>query len=396
MHSGTISALSFLRLGYQCPYVLWFRAEAQLAAEQLGSALHDVDLTGRPDLAAGTGAYCSMQVAVSGCPLLTAPRPAAALIEQLRSGARPMEICEAAPAVSAASAGQVTCYRRGDPDWPAAVEATVRLCLPEPSQKHRAAEAVQRKLEWLDSLPCPESGAGLPPLVFLAGTADGAVAFAELIPAEAAPVPLPYTGPGDLYLTCVHAPRGEAGDPRAGLLGRALEALEPLPPLFSGASGVWAVSGRCSPYPNGPLPLFLAEGFQEVAGLGRMHLPGRGWDEMVLVHWRPEGGRERGAAVGIMIHAGDNVVTLPNGGLAGDRVIAHGLGAPVRLVADIPPGHKVAATEIRQGEQVTKYGQSIGAATADIPAGQHVHIHNLRSMRAGGSKPATAVGGADR
>jgi len=44
---------------------------------------------------------------------------------------------------------------------------------------------------------------------------------------------------------------------------------------------------------------------------------------------------------------------------------------------EIPRGHKMALVPIAQGEPVTKYGQTIGFATADISPGQHVHTHNL-------------------
>jgi len=40
-------------------------------------------------------------------------------------------------------------------------------------------------------------------------------------------------------------------------------------------------------------------------------------------------------------------------------------------------GHKVAATPIRAGEIVHKYGQIIGVASRDIAPGEHVHTHNL-------------------
>jgi len=43
----------------------------------------------------------------------------------------------------------------------------------------------------------------------------------------------------------------------------------------------------------------------------------------------------------------------------------------------IPPGHKVAAHDLKQGEKVRRYNQIIGFATADIAAGAHVHAHNL-------------------
>ncbi|NPD14879.1 altronate dehydratase [Xinfangfangia sp. D13-10-4-6] len=43
----------------------------------------------------------------------------------------------------------------------------------------------------------------------------------------------------------------------------------------------------------------------------------------------------------------------------------------------IPRGHKFALHPVRQGGFVRKYGQIIGTATADIPAGAHVHVQNL-------------------
>ncbi len=47
----------------------------------------------------------------------------------------------------------------------------------------------------------------------------------------------------------------------------------------------------------------------------------------------------------------------------------------------IPFGHKVALAAIRQGEHVIKYGASIGVADRDIQPGEHVHVHNLKSVR---------------
>ena len=42
-------------------------------------------------------------------------------------------------------------------------------------------------------------------------------------------------------------------------------------------------------------------------------------------------------------------------------------------------GHKLAAEDIKNGEQVIKYGYPIGVATADIKKGEWVHTHNLKS-----------------
>jgi altronate hydrolase len=45
----------------------------------------------------------------------------------------------------------------------------------------------------------------------------------------------------------------------------------------------------------------------------------------------------------------------------------------------IPFAHKVAIQPIAEGAQVIKYGVPIGRATRAIAAGQHVHVHNIRS-----------------
>jgi (2R)-sulfolactate sulfo-lyase subunit alpha len=44
-------------------------------------------------------------------------------------------------------------------------------------------------------------------------------------------------------------------------------------------------------------------------------------------------------------------------------------------------GHKIALKHIAKGEHVIEYGEVIGMATKDIDQGQHVHTHNLKSLR---------------
>jgi altronate hydrolase len=52
-------------------------------------------------------------------------------------------------------------------------------------------------------------------------------------------------------------------------------------------------------------------------------------------------------------------------------------GSILTLDRRIGLGHKMALRPIRKGEAVTKYGQIIGFASQDIPAGGHVHVHNV-------------------
>lgn len=50
-----------------------------------------------------------------------------------------------------------------------------------------------------------------------------------------------------------------------------------------------------------------------------------------------------------------------------------------RSLEAIPPGHKVAVRSISQNSDILKYGQFIGIAAKDIPAGSHVHSHNVQA-----------------
>ena len=52
-------------------------------------------------------------------------------------------------------------------------------------------------------------------------------------------------------------------------------------------------------------------------------------------------------------------------------------GGVVAVGTTVPRAHKLALRAIPAGGQVHKYGQSIGRATRDIAAGEHVHAHNL-------------------
>src|SRR5690625_3687404 len=71
----------------------------------------------------------------------------------------------------------------------------------------------------------------------------------------------------------------------------------------------------------------------------------------------------------------DHVAIATSDLSAGSEVTGpHG---PLPLRVDVPRGHKVAVRDVAAGDQVLKYGQSIGRATAAITAGDHVHSHNL-------------------
>ncbi len=70
----------------------------------------------------------------------------------------------------------------------------------------------------------------------------------------------------------------------------------------------------------------------------------------------------------------------------GDSVATNGERSDIQLTAraDIAYGHKIALLDIAAGATVLKYGLSIGSATCDIRAGDHVHTHNVESNRGRG------------
>ncbi|MCL4517102.1 MAG: altronate dehydratase family protein [Firmicutes bacterium] len=93
----------------------------------------------------------------------------------------------------------------------------------------------------------------------------------------------------------------------------------------------------------------------------------------------------------------DNVATLLEAAGRGERVELIGAVNPLEargssdstesapslleLVEDLPIRHKVALSDISQGEAVVKYGAPIGVAAVPIKRGSHVHVHNLNSVR---------------
>ena len=48
---------------------------------------------------------------------------------------------------------------------------------------------------------------------------------------------------------------------------------------------------------------------------------------------------------------------------------------------DIPIGHKVALADMKTGDTVWKYGIDMGKVVAPIKAGEHAHVHNIKTKR---------------
>lgn len=77
---------------------------------------------------------------------------------------------------------------------------------------------------------------------------------------------------------------------------------------------------------------------------------------------------------GFLINPIDNVGIMLEEINPGEKV---SVGKIVVAKEKIPMLHKIALCDIKKGEAIIKYGASIGSATKDIVAGEHVHLHNI-------------------
>lgn len=53
----------------------------------------------------------------------------------------------------------------------------------------------------------------------------------------------------------------------------------------------------------------------------------------------------------------------------------------VKLLHNVPLGHKVAMRALTKEQPVIKYGRPVGKAVAEIARGAHVHTHNVKTLR---------------
>ena len=90
---------------------------------------------------------------------------------------------------------------------------------------------------------------------------------------------------------------------------------------------------------------------------------------------------------GLKVHEKDHVATVFAVVALGEEIVASdkkGQRESLVAISEIPYGHKIAIVEIAKGEKVFKYGESIGRATCLIKKGEHVHVHNMESLRGRG------------
>ncbi|MDE6512430.1 MAG: UxaA family hydrolase, partial [Muribaculaceae bacterium] len=79
----------------------------------------------------------------------------------------------------------------------------------------------------------------------------------------------------------------------------------------------------------------------------------------------------------IRINPADNVAVAIAALEKGKEVDVEGIA--FTLKSDIPAGHKFALTDIKEGENVIKYGFPIGHAKHDIAQGEFLDDHDIKT-----------------
>lgn len=91
----------------------------------------------------------------------------------------------------------------------------------------------------------------------------------------------------------------------------------------------------------------------------------------------------------LVLNSSDTVATAVKSLDSGEKInlAAENSEFSVTLRESIPLGHKFAIRDIKRGERVIKYGETIGLATMPIRKGEHVHVHNVEGLRGRGDRP---------
>jgi (2R)-sulfolactate sulfo-lyase subunit alpha len=88
----------------------------------------------------------------------------------------------------------------------------------------------------------------------------------------------------------------------------------------------------------------------------------------------------------ILLHEHDDdvgvaVADLKKGATAGAVTLEGKAAGNVKLLHNVPLGHKVAMRNLPKDKPVLKYGRPVGKAVQEIARGAHVHTHNLKTLR---------------
>ncbi|HZM06399.1 MAG TPA: UxaA family hydrolase [Candidatus Saccharimonadales bacterium] len=89
---------------------------------------------------------------------------------------------------------------------------------------------------------------------------------------------------------------------------------------------------------------------------------------------------------GILLHefaddVGVAVEDLKKGSKIGVVTLEGKAAGSIKLLNNVPLGHKVAMRDLALDKPVIKYGRPVGKAVQAIAKGAHVHVHNVKTLR---------------
>lgn len=85
---------------------------------------------------------------------------------------------------------------------------------------------------------------------------------------------------------------------------------------------------------------------------------------------------DEGDSVGVVVVEGVKAGDTLNGWVMDQDKIVN-----INALNDIPIGHKLAIKPLANSDTVIKYGVDIGRTVAPIRAGEHLHVHNVKTKR---------------
>lgn len=81
----------------------------------------------------------------------------------------------------------------------------------------------------------------------------------------------------------------------------------------------------------------------------------------------------------LILDSRDNIAVCLADLIAGDIIEQDDIS--IKVLNNIPRGHKIASRMIAKDEGIIKYGERMGHATVEISVGEHVHTHNVLGDR---------------
>ena len=89
---------------------------------------------------------------------------------------------------------------------------------------------------------------------------------------------------------------------------------------------------------------------------------------------------------GLLLHEPDDdvgvaVMDLKKGTTVGAVTLEGKPVGKIKLLNDVPLGHKAAMRDLPKDKPVQKYGRPVGKAVSDIKKGDWVHTHNVKTLR---------------